>query len=413
MLITEDGTILRTEVSSVNRYRRASRGVTVMKPQAEDRIVSITVFVDDRVPRGAAEGPEGLAGPADPECAGDDAERIESAAAARAPRRRATCTPTSSASTPATRTARWRGASAPTSTPRLGDVEVFQFSEREHLRARDRERARAGRLPRPAHQPPVNDSIMELLIMIDAFKRASAGRITAVIPYYAYGRSDKKDQPRVPITARLIADMLTRRRRGPGPDDGPAPGPDPGLLQHPGRRADRGQPPGRLHQAARTCTTSWSSASSASPRRRATSPRSSSAPLAIVEKRRVGNEDKTELMNVIGEVRGKTRGHHRRRDRHRRLADGGRRARWRRRAPGDLLLATHGVFCGAAARADQRQRDQPRSSSPTPSRSRRRATTARSRSCRSRRSSARRSAASIAARASAPSSRPRSTWSRR
>jgi ribose-phosphate pyrophosphokinase len=50
---------------------------------------------------------------------------------------------------------------------------------------------------------------MELLIMIDAFKRASAGRITAVIPYYAYGRSDKKDQPRVPITARLVADMIT------------------------------------------------------------------------------------------------------------------------------------------------------------------------------------------------------------
>jgi len=50
---------------------------------------------------------------------------------------------------------------------------------------------------------------MELLIMIDAFKRASAGRITAVVPYYAYGRSDKKDQPRVPITARLVADMIS------------------------------------------------------------------------------------------------------------------------------------------------------------------------------------------------------------
>ena len=55
---------------------------------------------------------------------------------------------------------------------------------------------------------PVNDHIMELMIMLDAFKRASAGRITAVIPYYAYGRSDKKDQPRVPITARLIASMI-------------------------------------------------------------------------------------------------------------------------------------------------------------------------------------------------------------
>src|SRR5436190_22940652 len=55
----------------------------------------------------------------------------------------------------------------------------------------------------------VSDSIMELLIMIDAFKRASAARITAVMPYYAYRRSDKKDQPRVPITARLLADLIT------------------------------------------------------------------------------------------------------------------------------------------------------------------------------------------------------------
>ncbi len=55
---------------------------------------------------------------------------------------------------------------------------------------------------------PVNRNIMELLIMIDTVKRASAGRTTAVIPYYSYGRTDKKDQPRVPITARLIADMI-------------------------------------------------------------------------------------------------------------------------------------------------------------------------------------------------------------
>ena len=56
--------------------------------------------------------------------------------------------------------------------------------------------------------PSVSDAIMELLIMISAFKRASAGRITAVMPFYAYGRSDKKDQPRVPITARLLADLI-------------------------------------------------------------------------------------------------------------------------------------------------------------------------------------------------------------
>ncbi len=55
---------------------------------------------------------------------------------------------------------------------------------------------------------PVNTRLMELLVMIDAFRRSSAGRITAVIPYYAYGRSDKKDQPRVPITARLVANLI-------------------------------------------------------------------------------------------------------------------------------------------------------------------------------------------------------------
>ena len=55
---------------------------------------------------------------------------------------------------------------------------------------------------------PVNDNLMELLIFLDTLKRASAGRVTAVIPYLAYARSDKKDQPRVPITARLVADMI-------------------------------------------------------------------------------------------------------------------------------------------------------------------------------------------------------------
>lgn len=55
---------------------------------------------------------------------------------------------------------------------------------------------------------PLSDRIMELLIILDACRRASAGRVTAVIPYFAYGRTDKRDQPRVPITARLLADMI-------------------------------------------------------------------------------------------------------------------------------------------------------------------------------------------------------------
>ncbi len=57
--------------------------------------------------------------------------------------------------------------------------------------------------------PPANENIMELLLILDALKRASAGRITAVIPYYAYARQDRKDKPRVPISARLLADLIT------------------------------------------------------------------------------------------------------------------------------------------------------------------------------------------------------------
>ncbi|QQR76183.1 MAG: ribose-phosphate pyrophosphokinase [Holophagales bacterium] len=57
---------------------------------------------------------------------------------------------------------------------------------------------------------PVNETLIELLIMIDAFKRSSASRITAVLPYYGYARQDKKDRPRVPITAKLVADLISR-----------------------------------------------------------------------------------------------------------------------------------------------------------------------------------------------------------
>jgi ribose-phosphate pyrophosphokinase len=90
-----------------------------------------------------------------------------------------------------------------------GRAEVFQFAnENIFVKILENVREKDVFLVQPTSHP-VNQSIMELLILIDAFKRASAGRITAVIPFYAYGRSDKKDQPRVPITARLIADMIT------------------------------------------------------------------------------------------------------------------------------------------------------------------------------------------------------------
>ena len=90
----------------------------------------------------------------------------------------------------------------------LGVCEVFKFkNDNTFVRIRENIRGRDVFLVQPI-AAPVNDNIMELLIMIDAAKRASAERITAVIPYYAYGRSDKKDQPRVPITARLVANLI-------------------------------------------------------------------------------------------------------------------------------------------------------------------------------------------------------------
>src|SRR3990172_776174 len=91
----------------------------------------------------------------------------------------------------------------------LGRPEVFEFSnENIFVRILDNVRQRDTFVVQPICSP-VNKSLVELLIMIDALKRASAERITAVVPYYGYSRTDKKDQPRVPITARLIADLLT------------------------------------------------------------------------------------------------------------------------------------------------------------------------------------------------------------
>lgn len=91
----------------------------------------------------------------------------------------------------------------------LGKADVFQFSnENVFVRINDSVRERDVYAIQ-SFTSPVSTSILELLIMMDALKRASAARITAVIPYYAYGRTDKKDQPRVPITARLLADLVT------------------------------------------------------------------------------------------------------------------------------------------------------------------------------------------------------------
>jgi ribose-phosphate pyrophosphokinase len=90
----------------------------------------------------------------------------------------------------------------------LADAEVTRFSDGEiYVQVNENVRGADVFILQPTC-PPVNDSLMELLIMTDALKRASAHRITAVLPYYGYARQDRKVQPRVPISAKLVADLM-------------------------------------------------------------------------------------------------------------------------------------------------------------------------------------------------------------
>lgn len=90
----------------------------------------------------------------------------------------------------------------------LGDALVGRFSEGEiRVKINQNVRGRDVFIVQPTC-PPVNDNLMELLILLDALRRASARRITAVLPYFGYARQDRKDQPRVPITAKLVANLI-------------------------------------------------------------------------------------------------------------------------------------------------------------------------------------------------------------
>ena len=187
----------------------------------------------------------------------------------------------------------------------LGKCDVSKFSnDNTFVRIMENVRERDVFLVQPS-AVPVDQNLMELLIMIDAAKRASAGRITAVVPFYPYGRSDKKDQPRVPITARLVANLITtagadrlltidlhagqiqgffnipvdeltavrllsRYFQDKGLDDIVVVAPDVGGTRLAREFADH-----------------------------------LNAPIAIVEKQRFGNEDRSQARNLIGDVDGR------------------------------------------------------------------------------------------------------------
>jgi len=92
---------------------------------------------------------------------------------------------------------------------KIGDAEITRFADGEsQIKIRDNVRGADCFIIQPT-APPVNENVMELLIIIDALVRASARRVTAVMPYYGYGRQDRKAEPRVPISAKLVANLIT------------------------------------------------------------------------------------------------------------------------------------------------------------------------------------------------------------
>jgi ribose-phosphate pyrophosphokinase len=187
----------------------------------------------------------------------------------------------------------------------LGKMEVFEFSnENIFVRVLENVRQRDVFIVQPICSP-VNKNLVELLIIIDAMKRASAGRITAVVPYYGYSRTDKKDQPRVPITARLVADLITVA----------------GANRVLTADLHAGQIQGFFNIPVDELTALYMMSDyfgekafddlvvvatdvGIAKRARDLAARLD-VPLAIIEKRRVGNADKTRTLTVIGDVKGK------------------------------------------------------------------------------------------------------------
>jgi ribose-phosphate pyrophosphokinase len=187
-----------------------------------------------------------------------------------------------------------------------GQVEVFTFSnENIFVRLLESVRGNDVFVVQP-FSSPLSQSIMELLIMIDALKRASAGRITAVVPYYAYGRTDKKDQPRVPITARLLADLITTAGANRILTVDLHAGQIQGFFNIPVDELTAMYLLARHFQEQRIPDLVVVSPDLGNTKRARNFAEILDAPLAIVEKRRRSQDGRSEALNVIGDVRGCT-----------------------------------------------------------------------------------------------------------
>jgi ribose-phosphate pyrophosphokinase len=186
----------------------------------------------------------------------------------------------------------------------LGDCEVFQFSnENIFVHFNENIRARDVFLVQTISEP-VNTHLMELFIMIDAASRASAGRITAVIPHYAYGRSDKKDQPRVPITARLIANFLEAAGADRVLTIDLHAGQIQGFFNIPLDELTAHSILGNYFAEKKVPNLAVLATDVGGAKAARHMAERLNVPLAIVEKRRIGNSGAVEALRIIGEVEG-------------------------------------------------------------------------------------------------------------
>jgi ribose-phosphate pyrophosphokinase len=185
----------------------------------------------------------------------------------------------------------------------LGACDIFEFSnENIFVRIQENVRSRDVFIVQSLCSP-VNTSVMELLIMIDAFRRASAGRITAVIPYFAYGRSDKKDQPRVPISARLLANLIETAGADRVLTVDLHAGQIQGFFNVPVDELTAIYHIARYFQARDLSDTTVLATDVGGEKRARNISRLLGTPLAIALKERIGNEERVEAQSLLGDVR--------------------------------------------------------------------------------------------------------------
>jgi ribose-phosphate pyrophosphokinase len=187
----------------------------------------------------------------------------------------------------------------------LGRADVFKFSN-DNTFVRIKESVRENDVfVVQSFSNPINDAIMEMLIMLDTLKRASAGRVTAVIPYFGYGRTDKKDQPRVPITARLVAKLIGVSGADRVLTVDLHAGQIQGFFDIPVDEMSAMPMTANYFAEKRLPAPVVVSPDLGNTKRARNFAEIVNAPLAIIEKRRSGDEDRTEILNLIGSVEGR------------------------------------------------------------------------------------------------------------